>query len=128
MGGTYSPEVWTEFTPFMEKWTLNWFVITNADQQKEIRERAINEVNNLLANGAEADKFNKVKEAAIKQYENNVRKNGYWVNNLRLANQGYNVISDHKAALETLTLEKFNAFLKTLYDGQNRIELVGIAQ
>ena len=128
MGGTYSPEVWTEFSPFMEKWSLNWFVITNADQQKEIRERAINEVNNLLANGAEADKFNKVKEAAIKQYENNVRKNGYWVNNLRLANQGFNVISDHKAALETLTLDKFNAFLKTLYNGQNRIEIVGIAQ
>ena len=128
MGGTYSPEVWTEFSPFAEKWSLNWMVITNAEQQKDIRERAITEVRNLLANGSDADKFNKVKEAAIKQYENNVRRNNYWLNNLRLANMGYNTISGHKEALENLTLDQFNAFLKTLYNGENRIELVGIAQ
>ena len=128
MGGTYSPQVWTEFSPFKDKWTLNWFVVTNAEQQKEIRERAISEVNNLLLNGADPVKFSKVKEAAIKQYENGVRRNAYWNNYLRLADMGYNLITDHKAALENLTLDKFNAFIKNVYDGKNRIELVGIAQ
>ena len=128
MGGTYSPEVWTEFSPFSKAWTLNWYVVTNEAQQKDIRDRAMLEVNNLLTNGADVAKFNKVKEAAIKQYENAIRRNRYWVNGLRMAELGYNVTSNHKAALENLTIDEFNNFLKNLYNGKNRIEIVGIAK
>lgn len=128
MGGTYSPQCWSDFSPYNDVWSVNWFVVTNAEQQQAIRDRAMVEFNKVLANGASAEQFNKVKEAALKQYENNVRTNNYWNNSLLLLERGFNTITDHRAAIESLTLDEFNKFIKTLYNGKNRIEVVGDAK
>ena len=128
MGGTYSPQSWAQFSPFDNEWSLQWFVITNADVQKAIRDRAFEEFNKLLQNGASADNFNKVKEAEIKQYENRVRTNAYWIRSLNYYNNGFNNITDYKSALESITLDEFNKFIKNLYNGQNNIEVVGDAK
>ena len=128
MGGTYSPQCWSDFSPYNDVWSVNWFVVTNAEQQQAIRDRAMVEFNKVLANGASAEQFNKVKEAALKQYENNVRTNNYWNNSLLLLERGFNTITDHRAAIENLTLDEFNKFIKTLYNGKNRIEVVGDAK
>ena len=128
MGGTYSPQCWSDFSPYNDVWSVNWFVVTNAEQQQAIRDRAMVEFNKVLANGASAEQFNKVKEAALKQYENNVRTNNYWNNSLLLLERGFNTITDHRAAIESLTLDEFNNFIKTLYNGKNRIEVVGDAK
>lgn len=128
MGATYSPQCWSSFSPFNKTYMINWFVITNADQQQAVRERALLEFNNLINNGSSAENFNKVKEAAIKQYENQVRTNPYWLSGLMYYENGINQISNYKETLESITLDDFNSFIKTFYNGKNRIEIVGDAK
>jgi zinc protease len=60
----------------------------------------------------------------MKQYEINVRNNGYWENNLLNYEKGFDDITNHKAAIENLTLEELNKFMKNLYNGKNRIEVI----
>ena len=60
----------------------------------------------------------------LSQYENGIRTNAYWHNNIRLHELlGKDLITDHKAAIENLTLEEFNQFMRNLYDGNNRIQI-----
>lgn len=127
-GGTYGASVWPDVNPFFGQWSINWFVQTNADQQKSLRERAITEFRNLLNNGASEKHFSKVKEAAIKVYENSIRTNSYWNDGLMNFERGWNTISGHQQTLESITRDEFNAFIKNLYNGKNRIEIVGIAE
>lgn len=78
----------------------------------------------LLKNGATADQFNRVKEAMLSQYENAVRTNSYWHNNIRLHELlGTDFITEHRSAIENLTLEDLNDFMRNLYDGKNRIQV-----
>ncbi len=66
----------------------------------------------------------RVKGAMLSQYENSVRTNSYWHNNIRLYELlGKDLITEQRSAIENLTLEDFNAFMRTLYDGSNRIQV-----
>ena len=87
-------------------------------------ERGNQEVLKLLQNGAKPEQFNKVKEAALKQYEINVRTNRYWLNNLQLNARGWDMITGNRDAIEKLTLKEFNAFMKKLWDKKNRIQII----
>ena len=78
----------------------------------------------LLSKGADETNFNKVKEAALKQYEINVRSNSYWDNNLLKYERGFVDKTDQKAAIENLTLADFNKFMSKLYNGKNSILVV----
>lgn len=123
-GGTYSPYAGATFSADKKQWGIVSQFSTNAAQQEKLITRANEEFLKLLANGTDATEFNKVKEAAIKQYENNIRENGYWLSSLYEYELGYDMISGHKAAIENLTLESLNAFMKNLYNGQNLIDVV----
>jgi len=130
MGGTYGASTGSYIDPNDGKWSLIYFFQTNAGQKDAMLKRAYEETLKLLSQGAKEEDFNKVKEAAIKQYEINVKKNNYWLNNLFTLSRGWDMISGHKAAIENLTLAEFNKFMKDLYNGQNRIEVVmeGVAE
>lgn len=128
MGGTYSPGVRAALNPYTGVWTVNWMVVTNEEVMQAIIDRANQEFTKLLTNGTDMQHFGKVKEAAIKTYENEIRTNSYWSNELLLVARGYKAIEGYKEALEALTLDEFNKFLTTLYNGENKIEIVGIAK
>ena len=104
--------------------------MTNDEMKDKLMKRAHDEMMNLFKNGATEEQFNKVREAALKQYENNVRTNSYWDNALTLWQRGWDTISGHEAAIKDLTLAQFNEFMKNLYDGKNRIQVVmdGVAK
>lgn len=126
-GGTYGAQVWQETSPVTKSWAVNWFVQTNPEQQKTIRERAYKEFIDLLNNGAKEGHFAKVKEAALKADEVNMRSNSYWDGQLFNYERGWDYITGHRKNIESITLPEFNAFIKNLYNGKNRIEVVGIA-
>ena len=86
---------------------------------------------NLLRDGAAADQFNRFKGTLLSQYENRVRTNSYWHDNIRLHELlGKDLITDNRPAIENLTLDEFNTFMRNLYDGSNRIQvnMHGVAQ
>lgn len=124
MGGTYSPGAGAVLNPHTGQWMILYTYQTNSDILGKMEERANAELMKLLNEGASEKDFNKVKEAAMKQYEINVRNNSYWTNNLLMLEKGIDDITNHKAAIENLTLADLNKFMKGLYNGKNRIEVI----
>ena len=130
-GGVYTPVVYSDYDIGNGKWYLVYFLQTNEEQSPRMLQLADEIFVNLLRDGATADQFNRVKGALLSQYENSVRTNSYWHDNIRLYELlGKDLITDHRPAIENLTLDEFNAFMRNLYDGSNRIQvnMHGVAQ
>jgi zinc protease len=123
-GGAYSPYAYGRTLSNFNLWQLVSVIQTNAEQRDKMFEIAQREIKNLLENGASEDDFNKVKGAALNQYEINVRKNSYWDNNLFQYEIGLDKITNHRNAIESLTLADFNAWLKKCYNGKNSITVI----
>lgn len=124
MGGTYSPYAGAALNSTTGEWMILYTYQTNAEMLGKMEERANAEFLKLLNEGASEKDFNKVKEATLKQYEISVRNNGYWTNNLLFLEKGIDDITNHKSAIENLTLDELNKFMKDLYNGKNRIEVI----
>ncbi|MDE6071740.1 MAG: insulinase family protein [Muribaculaceae bacterium] len=124
MGGTYTPQAYSYLDPNTGQWMVFYNYQTNADLLDKMEERANLEFQKLLSEGASEKHFNQVKEAAAKQYDIAIRLNGYWLNNLVSYQRGFDNITNHKAAIEGLTLEGLNSFMKNLYNGKNHIQVI----
>lgn len=123
-GGVYSPMVYSIYDINTGKWNVVYFLQTNEEQALRMLALADELFINLLKDGATSEQFNRVKGALLSQYENKIRTNAYWHNNIRLYDLlGKDFITDHRPAIENLTLEDFNAFMRKLYDGKNRIQV-----
>ena len=129
-GGTYSPQAAGVMNPITGEWNLIYVFITNADMKDKLVKRADEEMMKLLNNGADAANFNKVKEAAVQQYDIQTRKNDYWITTIRLNERGVDSYTGLKEALNSVTLDQLNQFMKNLYNGNNHIEIImnGVAE
>ncbi len=123
-GGTYSPYAGAGMSPFNGTWNLLYVFQTNEGQQEKLQQRAYDEYMKLLNEGATEVQFQKAREAALKQFEIAERTNNWWLSNLMQYNEGFDGITNARAAIENLTLADFNAFMKNLYNGNNRIQVV----
>ena len=123
-GGSYSPYAYATMNPLTGRWQLNGVVTTNAEQRDQMLKRGYEEAMKLMQQGANAEQFGKVKEAAVKQYENSVRSNSWWLGNLIYNARGVNTISNRGEIIKSITLDDFNAFIKTLWNGKDRIQIV----
>lgn len=127
-GGTYGASVGASYNFSNNIWQLTYYYKTAEDKLARLEERADKELQDLLKNGAKADHFNKVKEAAIKQYEINAKTNNYWTNALMTTERGFNTYAGYIETLQALTLDEFNSFLKNVYDGKNHIQVIMIGK
>lgn len=123
-GGTYSPYGGAFMNPVTNETVILYQFQTNADMQEKLMTRANDELMNLLNNGAKPEHFNKVKEAASKQLENSIRSNRWWNSKLGLYLRGIDDITNAQSAIDNLTIEDLNAFMKGLYNGKNRIQVI----
>ena len=126
VGGTYSPFAYATYNNGLNCWTISSEVITNAEKQQEILDRSALELNNILTYGVDAVNFNKVKEAAVQQNEIQKKNNRYWNTYLMIQNlyPEMHWLSEYEPALLSITLEDFNAFIKTLNDKKNCIQII----
>ncbi|MEZ3550796.1 MAG: insulinase family protein [Muribaculaceae bacterium] len=123
-GGTYGASVGASINPNLGIWSLIYYFQTNKDQQAQLVKRAQDEYMKLLNEGAKTEEFNKVKEAMKKQYEIQLRSNKYWNDNIMSYLRGYDYITDYGKILDSISLEELNKFMKGVYDGKNRIEVI----
>lgn len=123
-GGTYSPYAYARLNPYTGQWALVYVFQTNKDMQQKLEKRANDELMKLLKEGIKEDNFQKVKGAALSQYDINVRTNAYWDSELMMLDRGIDGITGAREAIADLTLADMNAFLKNLYNGKNRIQVV----
>lgn len=131
-GGTYSPSAFASYDQNTGDWNIIYLFFTNADQQAKLMQRADTELMKLLNEGSDEANFNKAKEAMVKQYEINSRKNRYWTNTLtgQLLFPEVDIVNGYNAALQGITVDQLNQFMKTLYNGENRIQVImeGVAK
>ncbi len=123
-GGTYGAQVGSFMNPNTGEWQLVYMFQTGDEKKQALIDRADKELWKLLKEGANAEDFNKVRLAAIKQPEIQERTNDYWRNGLLSLERGFNTVDGVKEFLEGLTLEQFNDFMKGMYDGQNRVQVI----
>ncbi|MBD5370179.1 MAG: insulinase family protein [Bacteroides sp.] len=123
-GGTYSPQAGAFLYPASKQAALYYIFMTNNEMGERLQKRAIEEVKNIIANGTNAEEFNKVREAAVTQLGLALNKNGYWLGQLYNLERGYDMMTGRMDYLKSLTLEDLNAFMKGAWNGQNRIQIV----
>ena len=99
-------------------------IITGDDSKEKLCKRAHEEFLKLLAEGTNEENFNKVKDAALNQYQINSKNNSYWQEAIYQNEMGQDVATNHEAAIKNLTLEEFNAFIKNLYNRNNRMQVI----
>lgn len=129
-GGTYGAGVSAYLSWDNGEWAVSYQFSTNDKQRDKLIEIANRELADVVENGAEDAEFAKVKEAAIKQYEINLRNNAYWISVLNDKATGHDSYTGFSDMLNGLTLDDFNKFVKQLDLSQNHITVVmtGVAE
>jgi len=98
---------------------------TDPEKQSKLMDIIHEEVMTIVENGPLAKDLNKEKEAMLKDFEENLEKNGYWLDALdSYYVNGINYIADYKAAVGAITAETVQATLKKLVDAGNVFEVV----
>jgi zinc protease len=99
----------------------------DTDPEKQVRLMSIihDEVKTIVENGPLAKDLQKEKESMLKDFEEDLEKNGYWNTVLSMYyKNGINYITDYKAAVEAITAETVQATLKKLTESGNVFEVV----
>ena len=98
---------------------------TDPEKQEKLMNIIHEEVKTIIENGPLAKDLQKEKESMLKDFEENVEKNGYWTEVLSIYyKNGINYITDYKAAVEAITAETVQETLKKLVDAGNMFEVV----
>ena len=123
-GGTYGVGTAARLSAFLKEYSILFRFDTNVEQRERLTNRAINELKQVIENGAKADDFQKVKEAALKQYENSLRENRFWMTVMSYRALGNDIYTGRGDILKNITLEEFNKFLKKNIKLNNKILVV----
>ena len=98
---------------------------TDPKKQTRLMEIIHEEVQTIIDNGPLAKDLQKEKESMLKDYQENLEKNGYWRNAIYMYYlYGTNEIRDYKAAVEGITAETVQQTLKKLVSAGNMYEVV----
>ena len=103
---------------------LQGYCPMNPDKQ-ELAIRLLHEGIANMQKQIDADQLNKVKEYMLKQYDVNVKKNGYWINTITtFKDYGMDVHTDYKKVVDALTVDNVRDFLNKFLKGGNHVEVI----
>ena len=98
---------------------------TDPEKQEKLMNIIHEEVMTIVENGPLATDLQKEKESLLKDFEEDMEKNGYWEEILtNYYKNGINYITDYKAAVEAITAETVQETLKKLVEAGNVFEVV----
>ncbi|MBQ2291371.1 MAG: insulinase family protein [Paludibacteraceae bacterium] len=98
---------------------------TDPEKQEKLMNIIHEEVMTIVENGPLAKDLQKEKESMLKDFEEDLEKNGYWSDVISTYyKNGINYITDYKAAVEAITAETVQATLKKLVEAGNVFEVV----
>ena len=98
---------------------------TDPEKQEKLMGIIHEEVQTIIANGPLAKDLQKEKESMLKDFQEDLEKNGYWDKALYMYYMyGIDYIADYKAAVEAITAETVQATLKKLVASGDMFEVV----
>ncbi len=113
-GAAYSPGAFGQLLDSYGRWQITSVIQTNREQQQRAFELAQQELDKILKGEVSEEQFQKVKGAAINQYDIQLRKNSFWMSTLRDNVLGIDTYNGHREELQNLTLDAFKKWLKSL--------------
>ena len=98
---------------------------TDPEKQEKLMNIIHEEVITIVQDGPLTKDLQKEKESMLKDFEEDLEKNGYWEDVLSTYyKNGINYITEYKAAVEAITAETVQATLKKLTESGNVFEVV----
>ena len=98
-------------------------------EKKEIAIKIMNEEEQKLANTCDAAKFQKCKEYVLKQIDDQVKTNGYWMGVIADSYfRNFDSHSDYKKIVEALTPQDICNFMKEFNKANNHITVTMLPQ
>ena len=99
---------------------------TDPEKQEKLMSIIHEEVMTIVENGPLATDLQKEKESMLKDFEEDLEKNGYWEEDVLYTyyKYGINYVTDYKAAVEAVTAETVQETLKKLVEAGNVFEVV----
>ena len=98
---------------------------TDPEKQEKLMSIIHEEVMTIVENGPLSKDLQKEKESMLKDFQEDLEKNGYWRQVLDIYYRfGINYITDYKVAVEAITAETVQATLKQLVASGNVFEVV----
>jgi len=98
---------------------------TDPQKQERLMQIIHEEVQTIIDNGPLANDLQKEKESLLKDYQEDLENNKYWLTTLYLYQMyGINNIRDYKPAVEAVTAETVQETLKKLVSSGNVFEVV----
>ena len=99
---------------------------TDPEKQEKLMSIIHEEVMTIVENGPLATDLQKEKESMLKDFEEDLEKNGYWEEDVLYTyyKYGINYITDYRAAVEAVTAETVQETLKKLVEAGNVFEVV----
>ena len=98
---------------------------TDPEKQEKLLSIIHEEVNTIIKDGPLAKDLNKEKESMLKDFQEDLEKNGYWQYVLEMYyTYGINYIADYQTAVENITAETVQETLKKLVASGNVFEVV----
>lgn len=98
---------------------------TDPEKQERLMQIIHEEVNEIIANGPLASDLAKEKESMLKDFQEELETNGWWIDALdTYYKMGINTLGEYQAAVEAITAETVQETLKKLVEAGNMFEVV----
>ena len=124
-GGTYGVGVRGSVSPLLEpNYSLMIQFDTNEEMADELCDIIIAEFEKIAVEGPRDDDFNKTREYMLKEWDNSLEKNGFWLNRIT-ENTFYGIEKDeYYIAIKEMTKEKVRRMARMILDNKNMVKMV----
>lgn len=127
-GGSYGVGVRAGVSKFpREEYNLLIRFDTDPAKADKLKGIVYDEVQNIFKEGVKEDDLHEVKENFIKERQENLRKNGYWMNVLNryyVYDESIKSLVDYEKMINSISKEKVEAFAKKYFSKPAKIEVV----
>ncbi len=124
-GASYGVQVFGQMSRFPQPQALlQIYFDTDPAKRAKMVELIEKGISDFIANGPEADKLQKVKEYMLKQHEQNLKENGYWMNALYdYYWEDADKVTGYANFVNTINGKDLQKFAQDLFSQNNKIEV-----
>lgn len=124
-GGAYSVGVSSSLQTYPEKIALfQVFLPTGPEKREHMTEIIYKGIDDMMAKGPKDEDIQKVKEYLLRAHTENLKKNGYWLNQMvdKVRNNN-DFVTGYEDAVKSVTAKDIKAMANIIFKSGNRIEI-----
>jgi len=127
-GGTYSPSIWSTTSHYpTPDFGFNVAFDCAPEKAEKLKGIVYEEIDNMIKNGPSEENLNKVKENFIKNRENELKENRFWLSSIEFNEKNNEDILNHskyEAIVKSITAEKVKKAAAKLLTQGNIVEII----